>query len=79
MRFAIHSQILLRIIDDFLFVTADESKAQRFFARMINGHTEYGCQTAPEKTLVNFEIDAAQAVKPAMCESSGGCMGPRKL
>lgn len=55
--------LLLRLIDDFLLITTDKTKAARFVTVMQRGVPEYGVTVSPPKTLVNFamvsEIDGA--------------------
>lgn len=48
--------LLLRLIDDFLLITTDVSKATRFVETMHRGVPEYGVAVNPHKTLVNFEL-----------------------
>jgi telomerase reverse transcriptase len=47
--------ILLRLIDDFLLITANPSHAKQFLQIMHDGVPEYGVRVNPDKTLVNFE------------------------
>ncbi|KAL5526463.1 EST2 [Sanghuangporus sanghuang] len=47
--------VLLRLIDDFLFITTDMGDARHFLEVMNQGHPEYGCFISREKTLTNFE------------------------
>jgi telomerase reverse transcriptase len=47
--------LLLRLIDDFLLVTANPSHAKQFLQVMHDGVPEYGVRVNPDKTLVNFE------------------------
>lgn len=51
--------LLLRLVDDFLLITLDQSKAVRFVETMHRGIPEYGVQVNPEKTLVNFDLKVA--------------------
>lgn len=53
--------LLLRLIDDFLLITLDKSKAVRFVNTMHLGLPEYGVQVNPKKTLVNFDMSFAGA------------------
>jgi telomerase reverse transcriptase len=46
--------LLLRLIDDFLLITLDKAKAQRFVDVMHGGLPEYGVQVNQRKSLVNF-------------------------
>ena len=49
--------LLLRLIDDFLLITLDKGKAERFVEVMHGGLPEYGVQVNPCKTLVNFDLE----------------------
>ncbi|KAG9125666.1 hypothetical protein FRC07_006702 [Ceratobasidium sp. 392] len=46
--------VLLRFVDDYLFITTDIRVARKFLKIMHRGHPEYGCEVAEEKTLTNF-------------------------
>ncbi|KAF5026551.1 hypothetical protein F66182_1340 [Fusarium sp. NRRL 66182] len=48
--------LLLRLIDDFLLVTLDQSKAIEFVNAMHQGFPEYGVVVNPAKTMVNFDM-----------------------
>lgn len=50
--------LLLRLVDDFLLITTDKSKALRFVAVMQRGVPEYGVTVSPPKTLVNFSMSS---------------------
>ncbi|KAI7921925.1 telomerase reverse transcriptase [Pyricularia oryzae] len=54
--------LLLRLIDDFLLITLDVSKAKQFVQVMHAGVPEYGVTVNPSKSLVNFDL-ACQEVK----------------
>ncbi|KAF7424166.1 hypothetical protein PC9H_009469 [Pleurotus ostreatus] len=47
--------IMLRMVDDYLFVTTSLTKARKFLTMMLEGHPEYGCFISKEKTLINFD------------------------
>lgn len=49
--------LLLRLIDDFLLITLDKKKAQRFVETLHAGVPEYGVEVSSKKTLVNFNMD----------------------
>ncbi|CAE6487369.1 unnamed protein product, partial [Rhizoctonia solani] len=49
--------LLLRFVDDYLFITTNVKEARKFLNIMHEGHPEYGCIIAEEKTLTNF-VDA---------------------
>ncbi|KAJ4421225.1 Telomerase reverse transcriptase [Gnomoniopsis sp. IMI 355080] len=57
-----HDCLLLRLIDDFLLITTNLSKAARFVAAMQKGFPEYGVAISPAKTLVNFPLTIANNV-----------------
>ncbi|KAG9304539.1 hypothetical protein G9A89_020103 [Geosiphon pyriformis] len=48
-------EVLLRWLDDFLYITTDKAHAIRFLRVMNEDHPEYGCFINTEKTLVNFD------------------------
>ncbi|CCM03069.1 uncharacterized protein FIBRA_05189 [Fibroporia radiculosa] len=54
--------LLLRMIDDYLFVTTDISKARKFLAMMAKGHPDYGCFISRDKTLTNFVDDPSTSI-----------------
>ena len=56
--------LLLRLIDDFLLITTDKSKAARFVETMHRGVPEYGVAVNPRKTLVNFDLTIDQQPVP---------------
>ncbi|KAF9899978.1 hypothetical protein BX616_002755 [Lobosporangium transversale] len=47
---------LLRLVDDFLFISQSQSKAAAFLKKMWQGHPDYGCFINEKKTLTNFDI-----------------------
>ncbi|KAG0022333.1 hypothetical protein BGZ81_008560 [Podila clonocystis] len=47
---------LLRLADDFLFVSRSKEKASTFLNVMAQGHPEYGCFINQHKTLTNFDV-----------------------
>lgn len=49
--------VLLRLIDDYFFVTTTLQKAKSFLDVMTKGHPEYGCMISREKTMTNFDYD----------------------
>ncbi|GAA5971226.1 hypothetical protein JCM11641_004195 [Rhodosporidiobolus odoratus] len=48
--------VLLRYVDDFLFISTNEPLAGRFLRVMDDGIPEYGCTISAEKRLTNFDI-----------------------
>lgn len=51
--------LLMRLIDDFLLITLDKSKAIKFVDTMHRGLPDYGVEVNCEKTLVNFDMPAS--------------------
>ncbi|KAG0650734.1 Telomerase reverse transcriptase [Hyphodiscus hymeniophilus] len=49
------NSLLLRLIDDFLLITTEQSHAKKFLQVMHDGLPAYGVRVNPDKTLVNFE------------------------
>ncbi|TIB12060.1 hypothetical protein E3P77_01177 [Wallemia ichthyophaga] len=50
------SALLLRFIDDFLFITTDREEARYFLQVLRKGFPQYGAHISDHKTLVNFDI-----------------------
>lgn len=48
--------VLLRLIDDFLFITLNRGHAEQFLRVMHAGHPEYGAFVSAEKSLANFKV-----------------------
>lgn len=48
--------LLLRLIDDFLFITLNRDNAEEFLKVMHEGNPEYGAFVSIDKTMVNFEM-----------------------
>lgn len=57
---------LLRLIDDFLLVTTDQSKAAHFVTVMHQGMPEYGVVVSPSKTLTNFPLTVDNVPVPVL-------------
>lgn len=53
------NSLLLRLVDDFLLITLDKTKAERFVETMHAGLPDYGVQVGREKTLVNFSMQTS--------------------
>ena len=49
--------LLLRLVDDFLLITASKAKATRFLQIMHNGNAAHGISIKPEKSLANFDVE----------------------
>ncbi|CAG7852639.1 Telomerase reverse transcriptase {ECO:0000312/PomBase:SPBC29A3.14c} {ECO:0000269/PubMed:24793650}; AltName: Full=Telomerase catalytic subunit {ECO:0000303/PubMed:9252327} [Serendipita indica DSM 11827] len=56
------SHVLLRYMDDYLLVSTSLSAAHQFLEMMKQGHPQYGCFIAEDKTITNFEHIAAGTV-----------------
>ncbi|KAG0021836.1 hypothetical protein BGZ80_001610 [Entomortierella chlamydospora] len=50
-----HDSALLRLADDFLFISQSQEKAESFLKIMSDGHPSYGCYINEKKTIVNFD------------------------
>ena len=50
------SCLLVRLIDDFLLITTERCKAQRFLQVMTTKHETYGISVNPDKTLASFDV-----------------------
>ncbi|KAF8983482.1 hypothetical protein BGZ46_010157 [Entomortierella lignicola] len=47
---------LLRLADDFLFISQNQEKAESFLKTMSDGHPDYGCFINEKKTVANFDV-----------------------
>ena len=47
--------LLLRLIDDFLFISLEREKCIKFLEIMLGGVADYGAEVHPSKSLTNFE------------------------
>ncbi|CCO32796.1 telomerase reverse transcriptase [Rhizoctonia solani AG-1 IB] len=66
--------VLLRFVDDYLFITTDVTAARKFLSIMHQGHPEYGCIIAEEKTLTNFvDVETHTTVLPPDAEYFPWC------
>ncbi|PCH03091.1 Reverse transcriptase [Penicillium occitanis (nom. inval.)] len=63
--------LLLRLIDDFLLITARPELAKRFLEVMLNGQPEYGITVNASKSLVNFEATINGTKMPCLEGSTG--------
>lgn len=52
--------LLVRLIDDFMLITLDKRKAERFVATMEPGIPDYGVLVNPDKLRANFEVASSQ-------------------
>ncbi|UNI21054.1 RNA-directed DNA polymerase [Purpureocillium takamizusanense] len=63
--------LVMRLIDDFLVITLDKSKAIRFVEVMHRGLPEYGVGVSREKTLVNFDVTLADGAVARVSDGAG--------
>ncbi|KAH7862803.1 hypothetical protein Vadar_009797 [Vaccinium darrowii] len=49
--------MLLRFIDDFIFISTSKKQATRFFSRLRRGFREYNCYMNKAKFGLNFDVD----------------------
>jgi len=64
------SSLLLRIIDDFLLITTEQTEAVQFIKAMKAGDADYGIFIHPEKSLVNFDMTIDGVQIPKLSHSS---------
>ncbi|KAF9360598.1 hypothetical protein BGX26_008583, partial [Mortierella sp. AD094] len=50
-----HDSALLRLADDFLFISQSQEKAESFLKIMSDGQPSYGCYINEKKTIANFD------------------------
>lgn len=62
--------LLMRLIDDFLLITLDKSKATEFVQTMHGGLPDYGVEVNAGKTRVNFDMQLGSDAVPKL--SGGG-------
>lgn len=49
--------MLMRVTDDFLFVSTSKKQAMRFFSRLRRGFSDYNCSMNTDKFRMNFDAD----------------------
>ncbi|KAJ8566502.1 hypothetical protein ON010_g6622 [Phytophthora cinnamomi] len=66
---------LCRYTDDFMYITTDLKRAQRFFDVMHEGNEEYGCFVNIDKSQANFNAaDGEQHASVSSAQESDGCI-----
>ncbi|KAG6612579.1 Telomerase catalytic subunit/reverse transcriptase TERT [Phytophthora cinnamomi] len=66
---------LCRYTDDFMYITTDLKRAQRFFDVMHEGNEEYGCFVNIAKSQANFNAaDGEQHASVSSAQESDGCI-----
>eukprot|EP00955_Chlamydomonas_euryale_P009088 97304-Chlamydomonas_euryale.AAC.1 len=63
---------MMRLVDDFLFVTTSRAAAEAVVGRMHNGFPEYGLSINPQKTQLNFDMTLPGAAATNMHAADGG-------
>ncbi|KAL2612832.1 hypothetical protein R1flu_024524 [Riccia fluitans] len=58
------NSVLLRLIDDSLFISTSEALATIFVERMHTGSEEYGCQANRRKTAASFPVQLGRRTLP---------------
>nr|XP_039248175.1 telomerase reverse transcriptase-like [Styela clava] len=61
------NRVLMRVIDDFLFVTTDLNEALDFLNKLHNGYPDYGLKINPSKTTINFNLPGYVKIPHADC------------
>lgn len=49
-------RVLMRVLDDFLFVTTSITEALDFLSKLHKGYSDYGLVVNPKKTTINFNL-----------------------
>ncbi|KAL3653267.1 hypothetical protein CASFOL_002948 [Castilleja foliolosa] len=62
--------LLLRFIDDFIFISTSKKQASMFFSRLARGVRDYNCCMNEEKYGLNFDLNNGQE-----CPSNRLCVG----
>ncbi|KAL8265798.1 hypothetical protein R6Q59_003142 [Mikania micrantha] len=59
--------MLLRFIDDFLFISTSKKLALGFFSRLQRGFCEYNCNMNKDKFGLSFDLDKIQSQSNRLC------------
>jgi hypothetical protein len=54
--------LLVRVVDDFLYMSADLRLARAFVRSMAAGHADYGVEVNLDKSKVNFDVEVSVAL-----------------
>ena len=57
------ASLLLRVVDDFLYISADLGLARAFVRTMACGHSDYGLEVNVDKSRVNFDVQGRNSEK----------------
>src|SRR2546423_655050 len=66
------NSLLMRYIDDFLFMTLSRSDAEKFLTVMHKGLPQYGAYVNPDKSLANFDVRIEGKMVNRVFHSDGG-------
>lgn len=70
-------ELLVRWVDDFLFMTPDKDKFTAFISRMHQGFPDYGCEVNSAKTVVNCGVTLNGKILERVVRSqTGNCEFP---
>ncbi|KAF9147000.1 hypothetical protein BG015_011419, partial [Linnemannia schmuckeri] len=61
---------LVRLADDFLFISHSKGKATEFLKIMSSGHPEFGCFINESKTVTNFEVLLSDGQPAQQCQGN---------
>jgi hypothetical protein len=64
------ASLLLRVVDDFLYISADLKVARAFVRAMACGHDDYGVEVNIDKSSVNFDVQARPECLPLNIQTS---------
>ena len=70
--FVSSESLLLRLVDDFLLITADQGEAVRFLRLMFRGASAFGIQASRSKCLTNFDTRVGEFAVPSLKPGSKG-------
>ncbi|XP_064614609.1 telomerase reverse transcriptase-like [Liolophura sinensis] len=63
-------EVMMRMVDDWLFVTPVKGRALSFLKTMNQGIPEYNCYINTEKTLTNFGVEEADCVASCIAKNA---------
>ncbi|XP_074309417.1 telomerase reverse transcriptase isoform X3 [Silene latifolia] len=70
--FSFPKSMLLRFVDDYLFISTSKEQAVTFFSRLRRGFHEYNCYMNQEKFCTNFDYSSLQHGSKRMLVGSDG-------
>ncbi|KAG0296419.1 hypothetical protein BGZ96_009502 [Linnemannia gamsii] len=66
---------LIRLADDFLYISQRKDKATEFLTIMSQGHPEFGCFINEHKTIANFEVSLSDGQPVQQSQGNGMSLG----